>query len=54
MKIDLTVTYNGNQIDIDFSDCENAHDCLDAIIDAVAPEIDPEFDGFYTVNKSGY
>tara|TARA_Y100001963_G_scaffold18435_1_gene23076 strand:+ start:1281 stop:1445 length:165 start_codon:yes stop_codon:yes gene_type:complete len=54
MEIDLTVTYNGNQIDIDFSDCENAHDCLDAIIDAVAPEVDPEFDGFYTVNKTGY
>jgi len=54
MKLDLTVTYNGNQIDIDFSDCENAHDCLDAIIDAVAPEVDPEFDGFYTVNKTGY
>jgi len=54
MKIDLTVTYNGNQLDIDFSECENAHDCLDAIVDAVYPEIDPEFGGYYTVTKTEY
>ena len=53
MKVDLVIKYKGRTIDVDFDECEDPHDCLDAIIETLGSEIDPEFNGYYQVNQVG-
>jgi|TARA_Y100001973_G_scaffold86746_1_gene130010 hypothetical protein len=54
MKIDLNVIYNGKEVDIDFSECEDIHDCLDVLVETLGREIDSEFNGYYQVNQIPY
>ena len=54
MKIDLTITHNGEQIDLDFSECKDIDECLDVIVETVGKELDSEFIGYYEVNKRPY
>ena len=54
MKLDLNVIYNGKEVDIDFSECEDIHDCLDVLVETLGREIDSEFNGYYQVNQIPY
>ena len=54
MKIDLTITYKGNEIDLDFSECEDIHDWLDLIVTELGHEMDSNFNGYYEVNQRPY
>ena len=54
MKIDLTIIHNGKELDLDFSECVDVHDCLDLIVTELGAEMDSDFNGYYEVNQRPY
>jgi len=51
----ITITINGNELDLTEVDLNAAPaEIMDALVDALGPEIDPDFNGCYTAFKQEY
>ena len=51
----VTITINGNELDLTEVDLNAAPaEIMDALVDALGPEIDPDFNGCYTALRQEY
>ena len=51
----ITITINGNELDLTEVDLNAAPaEIMDALVDALGPEIDPDFNGCYTALRQEY